>query len=653
MDYIFNIVVFIVVLGELVFFHEMGHFLAAKACGIYCERFSLGMPPRLFGFRFGETDYCIGLLPIGGYVKMAGQEDVPLSDDERKEQYGNIPPERWFSNKPVWQRVIVIAAGPFMNVVLAVILYAIVAAVGANVPESKVDNRIGMVRPDSPASKATLYKVPEDGSAPNLTGEPDAYGWQTGDRIIAINDNPISNINDVAIDAVLSAGEAMRVEIERTDPSGASVRYLSKVQPIREDDEDHPQFGVAPFQTALIGRVLDGSAADQAGLKADDIITHANGEIVDSQTFTKMVSEDIEQNALEITVLRNGETQEMTVVPAVVGQFDDIQFAAPYAYLAVPDPERLSVVFTDEAFLQSTELQKGDVISTIDGQPATLRQLGVLKANKQDGPFTVAVQRTSGLFGGTTDELEFQLSLAQIRQAVTAYDLEANPVIADLSDEVQKETGLLRNDVVESINGAPATVEGLSIIGDRPGETVTLTVRTPEVGFGVLREGETREVELPIVPAGQLGVAWAPKMVFHRAAPSEVIPEAFYLSWQALTRTVRTLELLVTGGLKVNDIGGPVMIFQITTQAARIGYSWLLEITAFISINLAVFNLLPLPVLDGGHLMFLTVEGVRRKPVSPRVMEWVQQAGLVLIIALMLFVTFNDIKRYFFERFLP
>jgi regulator of sigma E protease len=653
LDYLFNIVVFIIVLGELVFFHEMGHFLAAKACGIYCERFSLGMPPRLFGFRFGETDYCIGLLPIGGYVKMAGQEDVPMSDEERKEHYGNIPPDRWFSSKPVWQRVIVIAAGPFMNLVLAVILYGIVAAVGANVPEYKVDNRIGMIRPDSPAAGAMLFEASTPGELPDLTGEPDAYGWQTGDRIVSINGKPVSNISDVAIDAVLSAGQAMLVELERTDSSGSVKRFMSQVQPLRQDEEDHPQFGVAPFQTALVGRVLAGSAADEAGLQADDIITHADGGIVDSQTFTDLVNKNTERAPMELRVLRNGEALQVTITPAVVGQLEGIQFTAPHSFLAIPDPENLAVVFSSPEFDEATDLRDGDKIVTIDGEPANARALTTRSDSDLDKVHTVTLERTTGLFGGKTEKLEKQLTLAQIRQAVTPYDLQSKPVIADLTDEVAKETGLLRNDVVETIDGEPATLEGMRVIDSRPGEMIVMTVRTPEVGFGVLRGSETKEVEIEIVPAGQIGVNWAPKMVFHRAAPAEVIPEAFRLSWQALTRTVRTLELLVTGGLKMNDIGGPVMIFQITTQAARIGYSWLLEITAFISINLAVFNLLPLPVLDGGHLAFLSIEAVRRKPVSPRVMEWVQQAGLVLIIALMLFVTFNDVKRWFFGTFLP
>ena len=109
---------------------------------------------------------------------------------------------------------------------------------------------------------------------------------------------------------------------------------------------------------------------------------------------------------------------------------------------------------------------------------------------------------------------------------------------------------------------------------------------------------------------------------------------------------------LVTGGLSPKNLGGPVMIFNVTTEAAQHGLNWLLKITAFISVNLAIFNLLPLPVLDGGHLVFLTLEAIRRKPAPPKLLEWVQQAGVVLIIFLILFVTYNDIRRIVVD-FLP
>src|SRR5690606_16116775 len=134
---------------------------AAKACGVYCDRFSLGMPPRVWGFKWGETDYCIGALPIGGYVKMAGQEDAPRSAEERDREYAHVPAERFYSSKPVWQRSIIIFAGPFMNLVLGVFLYGVVAYFGAEVPESKVDNRVGAVLPGSPAAEAPMYLIPE------------------------------------------------------------------------------------------------------------------------------------------------------------------------------------------------------------------------------------------------------------------------------------------------------------------------------------------------------------------------------------------------------------------------------------------------------------------------------------------------------------
>jgi len=104
--------------------------------------------------------------------------------------------------------------------------------------------------------------------------------------------------------------------------------------------------------------------------------------------------------------------------------------------------------------------------------------------------------------------------------------------------------------------------------------------------------------------------------------------------------------MLFTGTVRPKDLGGPVLIYQVTTTAASMGIMWLLKITAFISVNLCVFNLLPLPVLDGGHLLLLSWEGVRRKPLPEKAQERIQQVGLVVIISLLLFVTYNDILRW-------
>lgn len=650
----FDVFVFILVLGELVFFHEMGHFLAAKACGIYCERFSLGMPPRVFGFKFGETDYCIGLLPIGGYVKMAGQEDVPLSEDERKEQYGSIPPDRWYMNKPVWQRMIVIGAGPFMNVVLAVLLYAIVAAYGAEVPESKVDTRIGLVEDSSPASQASLYRIEQIDERVDTNREPDGFGWKTGDRILRVRGKEIRNIMDLAIDAVLSAGGAIPVVLERTSPDGDTTLYYSEVLPEQLETDERVRFGMMPFQTALVGNLLEDMPAQAAGIRPGDVITKAQGQIIDAQSFSHMVSKLTSAEPVTLEVQREDQTLELTLAPKRIGRFKGIEFTPPLDWLSKTDPSApLSVSFEDEALLARTGLRLGDRVKRVDNKPGTGATLKELGGREPEEKVEVVVERSAWPFGlGGTREITCSgVAIGDFIQAVTRFDV--TPRVLGITEALSKDTGLQAQDIVEEVDGKPATTALLREIQDtRIGETVRVKVRKPEIGYGLMRKESSAQATITVEPVGIVGIVWQQRLVVHRVPPAKVLPEAMYQTRLALDRTMKTLGLLVTGKLSVQDLGGPVMIFSATTAAARRGYSWLLEITAFISINLAIFNMLPLPVLDGGHMVFLTIEGVRRKPVNARITEWVQQAGLVLIIGLMLFVTFNDIRRLF-TSFLP
>jgi regulator of sigma E protease len=559
---IFNIVVFILVLSWLVFFHELGHFLAAKACGIYCERFSLGMPPRIFGMRFGETDYCIGALPIGGYVKMAGQEDVPLSDEEREKEYGDIPPERWFSSKPVWQRVIVIAAGPIMNLVLAVFMYGVVAAVGDDVPEYKVDSRIGQIDPSSPALEAPLYRIVGDETGVDRSKDPDATGWMTGDRILSVNGETIQNIiPELATKAVLSGGKELSVVLERTAADATVVRYRSYVTPkIMAEGERMARIGVAPFSAILVEEVLEGWPAEGAGLKKGDEILRADGLPLDSATFILALAEFEDNQNVELEVTNDAGVRTVTVPTRAMGRFPDF-------FTYVPEDE---------------------------------------------GP-----EDTS------------------------------RPVVVVISKDHEKATLVKRKDIITEIDGQKATYALLKELErTKPGATLHVKIERPAIWFGILRRKTIEEADLTLDRVGSIGVMMRQKTVFVRSKPGDVVPDAFQSAKKATGLTLSTLAQLLTGNVSPRDLGGPVMIAQITTQAARLGFSWLFEMTAFISINLAIFNLLPLPVLDGGHLMFLGIESVRRKPLSNRVMEWVQQAGLVFIIMLMLFVTFNDVDRW-------
>lgn len=643
MDFIWDIGIFVIVLAELVFFHELGHFLAAKACGVYCDRFSIGMPPRLFGFRWGETDYCLGALPIGGYVKMAGQEDMPQEEEQREKEYGHVPPERWLNNRPRWQRMIVFAAGPFMNLVLGIALYAIVAGMGAEVPLVKLDNRIGAIAPDSPAANAPMYRLTGSPSSVDIGAEPDAVGWQTGDHIVSIDGEPVQNIQDVLFASVLSGQSKLDVIIERESPDGLVTRYYSPVRPKKlEPDAEHPRVGVTSYETALVGHVLDDTPAQRAGIEPGDIIVRANGKNVDMTTFNELIADYPPGEPLQLELRRDGEEVAVTVSPERVGSFAGVSFWPPLNWLAHAERDApLEVVTSENGLLERTGLRAGAEILRIAGEDAAPRILWRLYKAGPDQPVKVTV--ASGGDGGGE---ELQATPEDLLQAVTEYDIHEPPSLLYVSSDVTEETGLQRKDVIASINREPATPEVLRRIMEENLEGVyDVRVERPAILFGLLQRSDQFDTKLALAPRSVIGVAWDSMRVVHRVPPLQVLPEAFRRSYQALERTVRTLAMLATGGLSPKDLGGPVMIYQITTDAAKLGVSWLLEITAFISINLCVFNLLPLPVLDGGHLVLLSVEGVRRKPLDPRWVERFQKVGVVLIIGLFLFITFNDVKR--------
>ena len=550
---IINVLIFLAVLSLLIFFHELGHFVAAKAFGIYVKRFSIGMPPRLFGIQLGETDYCVGL-PFGGFVMMAGQEDVPLSDEEREREYGKVPEERWFKNKPVWQRMCVLLAGPFMNLFLAILLYGFIGLVGSEVPEWEVEARVGEIEPGSPVEDAPLYRLSTPSS--REAREPDAIGWQIGDRILTINGREADNMTDLAIAAILGGeGREQEIVLERTTSMEAPERYLSVLAPRALDETGHARFGVGPYETAIVREVIPDSAAAEAGFQADDIIQAVDGVSVTLSGFIKYI-EEVDENAdVSIDLLRNDEKLTLKAQPQTIGRLQGL-------WLDADDPE------TD---------------------PAT---------------------------------------------------------VFHLTSEVQEETNLRRRDVILEVNGEPVTFMQLRNIQETsPGEPLELKVHRPGVLFGLLEPASTFMTTITPQPVRAIGVALRPRSVLQRVPAIRIVPHAFYQSYLAVERTLLTIAGLARGVVSPKDLGGPVMIFDVTTKAAEAGFGWLVKITAFISVNLFILNLLPLPVLDGGQVVTNGIEAIRGKPLNENILERMQQVGIVMLLMLMLFVTYNDIMR--------
>src|SRR5688500_15030468 len=197
MELLTNAGAFIVVLGLMIFFHEFGHFITAKAFGMRVFIFSFGFGRRLVGFKWGDTDCRVSLIPLGGYVKLEGEQDDLLSEDVSGRGDG-----RDFISRPRWQRFIVYLAGPFMNGVLAVAVFTALYMAGFGVDASRYDRPIvGAVQPASPA---------------------EAAGLQPGDEILAIDGKPLSNWEEVVYDVALRPDRELRLRVRR----GGEVREV-------------------------------------------------------------------------------------------------------------------------------------------------------------------------------------------------------------------------------------------------------------------------------------------------------------------------------------------------------------------------------------------------------------------------------------------
>ena len=283
MQFLSTVPAFLVLLGVIIFFHEFGHFITAKAFGMRVYIFSFGFGRRLLGFRWGDTDLRVSLIPLGGYVKLEGEPD-----DLASEEAPARGDARDFLNRPRWQRFIVYLAGPFMNGVLAVAVFTALYMAGFGVDASRYDRPIiGTVKPGAPAESA---------------------GLRPGDEIVAIDGKPQENWEGVLYEIALRPDHDLKLRVRREGQEmDVNVRSIS------EPPHHMGQIGVAPV--VRVGELVPGAPAQQAGLRVDDGILRINDKPIQSFEDIPPLVKAAADKPLKLTVYRAGALQEVMVTP--------------------------------------------------------------------------------------------------------------------------------------------------------------------------------------------------------------------------------------------------------------------------------------------------------------------------------------------------
>ena len=289
-----TILAFAFVLGVLVFVHELGHFMAAKRVGIRVLKFQLGFNPTVLSFRRGDTEYGVGALPLGGYVKMAGDTPEDRGTDAEGAPTGR-PDE--FLSKTKWERFQVLIMGPAMNLILALVLTAIVLYQGVEMPVFQDQPVvIGAVPADSPAAKADI---------------------RAGDKVLSVQDHDVDTWEQFLIAIGTRPNREVTLKLLRN-----GLEISKKVTPVVQAGQSRFEIGdigVLPDIHPFVSRVNPNEPADKAGVKAGDVILFVNQERMTLRSELMAAIAAHPNTGITIKVLRNGSEQDISVVPAQGG----------------------------------------------------------------------------------------------------------------------------------------------------------------------------------------------------------------------------------------------------------------------------------------------------------------------------------------------
>ena len=674
-EWLWPILQFVVGLGLVIFAHELGHFIAAKAVDIRVEQFALGFGTRLFGFRRGETDYRINLLPLGGYVKMAGQEDfAPLTKEER-------PDPRAFPSKSIGQRFAVISSGVVMNVVLAAVLFIIVCLAGIRF----LAPVIGGTVPGSPARHAEIRWLEES--------HPPSAGLEAGDRILAVGEKSIDRFPQLAAIAALSAPDREYDVLLERRKNQEIVTGIARIGVMVVGGT--LQFGLVPALSATFGPLGDYLSRDP--FMEGDRVIGIEGHRIEHHRQIMAVEEQLDGEPTGVTLVRDEEVMELVIRPELrmdPGVFfledgarvsGEIMNVTGYpgeegtVTLKLSEDEKVRLLLKDVTWAARSE------ILDIVGLAPRLRVTAVMKGSPAFHagilPDDVIVEYggipypTLGRFHDITKQVADTPTLIIVLRGVETLSLQIQPtrhkgrVLAGIIAGPD-----LYNPVIAHVReGSPAAAAGMTA-----GAPFT-RVNNKQVWnwielFNAFRELHGEEVvvhfrddpDASAEKAARIGIVT--ERIFHpgdyrfvlfpgprsftflmgeevKMNPAAAVIWGFKETLNFITMTYATLVSYFRGTVSAEEFRGPVGIGSIAIQAGREGIVPFIYFLAVISVSLAVINFLPIPVVDGGHAVFLIIEKIMGRPVPLQIQNVITMLGWALILFFFIALTWNDIVR--------
>ena len=591
-----NVILVIAGIGLLIFIHELGHFLVAKKIGVRVLAFSLGFGPAIFKKKWGETEYRLSLVPLGGYVKLAGE-----CPEEEKTGAS------WeFSSKSAGQRASVFVAGVALNAVLAFIAFIVAFQIG--VPFITPD--VGQVMPGWPAWEA---------------------GIQRGDKIVEIDGSKDLDFEDLfTIVALSNPATGVSLKVER-DKKTFDVTVIPKY------DEDHgiQRIGIMPATSLEIDKIFafenNDAPARDAGIQVKDIVTAVNGKQISTEDEFREVEVVNPGKEISLTVLRDNKEVELKVTPSSVSR----RMLGISCATAILDGVKNNSIASNAGFM------KGDEVLEINSTPVTgFSDIRKFVIDSKDETCIVTVKRNN-----TVNLIEITLRDEKAKEEFLGsltpfYGLKVDSLVEGFPAE---KIGLKPGDRITSLDEKEIKEWNtlLQMVTTGQGKPMVIEWMRGNERFVSTIEPQKDEKGA----AGRIGVKFREKTEVKQYGLAGSCVVGTKKAIINVQRLYLTLKGFFSNRLSTKNVGGIILIAQASYESAKVGYGKLVYFLGILSLQLALLNILPIPVLDGGHLLFLAIERIKGSPVSQRTLSIAQYIGFGLIITLVIYATRNDIMR--------